>query len=97
MTHIYDVEFTDTFGGEANYSWVRRATITMPELTHYDYDGSKGFTKANRTYERELMKKAKAAMGLTGRRGTKDEFGCTIEFRPYRSNTVMFITYRDYD
>lgn len=23
----YRVEYTDTFGGEANYSWVRRATI----------------------------------------------------------------------
>jgi hypothetical protein len=23
----YDVEYTDTFGGEANYCWVRRATL----------------------------------------------------------------------
>jgi hypothetical protein len=26
------IEMTDTFGGEANYSWVKRATITdLPE------------------------------------------------------------------
>ena len=28
MKHIYRVEVTDTFGGESNYSWVRRHTIT---------------------------------------------------------------------
>ena len=25
--HTYDVEYTDTFSGEANYSWARRTTI----------------------------------------------------------------------
>jgi hypothetical protein len=25
----YSVELTDTYSGEANYSWVRRATITV--------------------------------------------------------------------
>lgn len=24
----FDVEYTDTFSGEANYSWVRRASLT---------------------------------------------------------------------
>ena len=26
--HTFDIEVTDTFGGEANYSWVRRYTYT---------------------------------------------------------------------
>jgi hypothetical protein len=26
----YDIEMTDTFAGEANYCWVRRATIEAP-------------------------------------------------------------------
>ncbi len=26
--NTYDIEVTDTFGGEANYSWVRRYTYT---------------------------------------------------------------------
>jgi len=28
----YDVEYTDTFGGDANYSWVRRTQIEAPTL-----------------------------------------------------------------
>lgn len=88
----HHVEYTDTFGGEANYSWVRRRTVTMPELTHYGYDGGTNYSKANRVYERELMRKAKAAVGLTGSRGTVYRHGGDIEFRPHGCATVMFIT-----
>ena len=28
MKHIYRIEVTDTFGGESNYSWVRRYEFT---------------------------------------------------------------------
>lgn len=91
----YHVEYTDTFAGEPNYSWVRRATITMPELTHYGYDGSSGYAKANRTYQRELMRRAKAAVGLTGVQGRTYDHGDIYVFRPYRSNTVMFVTWLD--
>lgn len=96
-SHKYDVEYTDTFGGEANYCWVKRAVVSVPELTHYGYtvstDGS--YARANRIANRELMKQAKRAMGLTGVRGSVVEHGDTIEFRPYRSATVMFITWKD--
>ena len=95
MTHTYDVEYTDTFAGEPNYCWAKRATVEMPELTHYGYGGGAGFAKANKAYERELMKRAKAAVGITGVRGRRDDVGDTIEFRPYGSCTVMFVTYRD--
>ena len=95
MSHSYNVEYTDTFGGEANYSWVNRAKVTMPELTHYGYDGATNYVKTDRIFERELMKRAKAAVGLTGRRGTVTNYGDMIEFRPYRSCTVMFINYAD--
>ncbi len=93
--NMYDVEYTDTFGGEANYSWVRRASVTMPELTHYGYDGGQGYARANRIANRELMRRAKAEMGLTGTRGVSYHHGDMSEFRPYGSCTVMFITYRD--
>ena len=89
------VEYTDTFGGEANYCWVKRERVTMPELTHYGYDGGTNYAKANKVYQRELMKKAKAAMGLTGVRGTVYSHGDTIEFRPYRTATVMFVNWAD--
>lgn len=95
MSHSYDVEYTDTFGGEANYSWVSRHVVTMPELTHYGYDGSSNYAAANKVYQRELVKRAKAACGLTAVRGSGQWTGDTYEFRPFRSCTVMFITWRD--
>ena len=97
MSHVYDIELTDTFGGEANYSWVRRASVTMPELTHYGYTGSTdgSYSRANRIANRELMRKAKAEMGLTGIRGRTTEFGDCLEFRPYGMCQVMFITFRE--
>jgi hypothetical protein len=88
----YQIEYTDTFAGEANYSWVRRASVAMPELTHYGYDGGTNYAKANKVYNRELMRRAKAAVGLTGVRGARASYGDTIEFRPYGSCTVLFIT-----
>lgn len=91
----YDVEYTDTFGGEANYCWVRRATVSMPELTHYRYDGGTNYVKTNRVHRRELMRRAKAAVGLTGVRGGTSDMGGMLEFRPYRSATVMFVIYRE--
>lgn len=91
--HKYSVEYTDTFAGEANYSWVKRATVTMPELTHYGYDGSTNYSKVNRVFERELLKRAKREMGLTGVRGRVESYSEMLAFRPYRMCTVMFITY----
>jgi hypothetical protein len=93
----YNVEYTDTFGGEPNYCWVKRATITMPELTHYGYTGSTdgSYSKANKAFQRQLMRKAKAAVGITGIAGRTDDVGGIIEFRPYKSCTVMFVTYSE--
>jgi len=88
----FDVEFTDTFGGEANYCWIKRATITMPDLMHY---GALGFTNATNRLERHLMRKAKAAMGLNGVRGRREDWGDMIAFYPYGSATVMFVTFRE--
>ena len=94
--NTYNIEYTDTFGGEANYCWVKRARVSMPELTHYGYDGGTNYVKANRVFTRELMRKAKAEIGLTGARGVRYDHGDMIEFRPYGSCTVMFVTYADH-
>ena len=91
----YNIEYTDTFAGESNYSWVRRAVVSMPELTRYGYDGCTIYARANKVYKRELMKKAKAAMGITGLRGVSHDYGDMIEFRPYGHATVMFVTWHD--
>lgn len=97
MSDTWNVEYTDTFGGEANYSWVERRTITVPELTHYGYTGSTdgSYHKALKAQEREIARLAKAAVGLTGRKGRSTWYGDSYEFRPYGSATVLFATFAD--
>jgi hypothetical protein len=72
----YQCEYTDTFGGESNYSWVRRATIELPETAG----------------QAQVMRAAKAALGITGARGRTHNYGDMLEFRPYGCCTVAFIT-----
>ena len=95
MANDYVIEYTDTFNGEANYSWLRRKTITMPELTHYGYDGTNCYCKANARMMRSLIRKAKKEMGLNGVRCDKDNHAGVIELRPRGSATVMFIIPQD--
>lgn len=77
-TFKMDVEYTDTFGGEANYSWVDRACLKLPVNIS----------------DRAIMRRAKARMGLTGVRGRTFNQGDSLEFRPYGHCTVMFVTTR---
>ena len=70
-------ELTDTFGGEANYSWVRRADLDLPDTAT----------------PRQQITAAKAALGLTGCRCVKSDLGDLIELRPSGSCTVAFITF----
>lgn len=95
--NIYEYEYTDTFAGESNYCWVKRGKVTMPELTHYGYDGSNGYARANAIEKRELMKRVKAELGLTGIRGARHDQGDLIEFRPYGMATVLFIQWVESD
>ena len=80
----YAVEYTDTFGGEANYSWVRRAVVAAP---------SPHFTSLG--HKRAVMRRAKAAVGLTGVRGVTHDMDDGYEFRPFGMCTVMFVSWRD--
>jgi len=72
----FEIEYTDTFGGEANYSWVRRKTLTLPRHI------------PNRT----VIRLAKAEMGLTGWRCRKEDMGETIALYPAGACQVLFIT-----
>lgn len=87
----FEYEYTDTFAGEANYCWVKRGRVSVPDLTAYGYDGRNGYTAASKRQRRVIMRKVKAAVGLTGARGRVEEYGGTIEFRPYRAATVLFV------
>ena len=75
----YLAEWTDTYGGEANCSWVKRATIEA----------------GDEPSDLALIRRAKAALGLSGLRGRTFNHGDMIEFRPYRMACVLFVTYRE--
>lgn len=78
MSDTYYVEVTDTFGGQANYGWVRRAELTVPPALS----------------RRSLVRRAKALMGWSGRRCAVYDYGdAQLELRPHCSSVVMFITY----
>lgn len=92
--HKYEAEWTDTFGGEANYSWVKRATVGVPEWTAFaDWDGNG--RREPKAYQRTVMRRAKAALGLSGLRGVTSTMGDGYEFRPYGMACVLFVTYRE--
>ena len=91
----YQIEITDTFAGEANYSWVKRETFTMPDLYHYGYDGSSNYVKTNKVYRRELVKKAKAIAGWTGARCKVEDYGDMIRIEPKGACMVAFVDYKD--
>ena len=77
MMMIVNIERTDTFGGEPNYSWVERHSVTMPDNSS----------------DLAIMRKAKELCGYSGLRGRVYTYGDMIEFRPYRVCQVMFITF----
>lgn len=59
-------ELTDTFAGDANYSWVRRATFTMPQ-------GASNLA---------VMRAAKRALDLSSVRCRVDRMGEGWELLP---------------
>lgn len=91
----FNYEHTDTFGGDANYCWVNRGSVHVPELTHYGYDGSSGYDRADKAQSREIVRKVKAKLGLTGVRCDREEWGETIVLRPRGLCQIIFIDYAD--
>jgi hypothetical protein len=76
----YQVEVTDTFGGEANYCWVNRYPIT---------DRPKGWS------DLALVREAKRLAGWSGLRCRTENYGDMIELRPFGMCQVMFIMWED--
>ena len=72
----FDVTLTDTYGGEANYSWVQRAVIkTKDKIT------AKG-----------IGTHARAAVGMTGVRSSMFvDFGDSIQIEFKKDNLILFI------
>ena len=94
MAGKWNVEYTDTFGGEANYCWVKRATIRTQDWDSFaDWDGNGRYEPKG--YQAHVMREAKASVGLTGAKGRTSRFGDGYEFRPYGCCTVLFVTWCD--
>lgn len=74
-----ELEHTDTFCGEANYCWVRRAQL--PPRTAWS--------------DRAIVRAAKAWAGLTGIRCRVDNYGDTIAIYPRGICHVVFATYAE--
>ena len=88
----YEYEFTDTFGGEANYSWIRCGSVMVPELIPYGFDG---YSEANRRQMVQVVRKVKAALSIAGMPCRREWIGETLALYPRGSCTVIFINYRE--
>ena len=76
-------EVTDTFGGEANYSWVKRGVIETKPMEEFS--------------DLAAIRRVKKAIGWNGLRCETSDYGDTIELRPCGYNTVCFITFDSFD
>lgn len=72
---LFDLELTDLFGGQANYSWVQREELSLS-------DGASDLA---------IVRAAKKAMGLSGVRCRREDLGELIALYPSGSLTVLFI------
>jgi len=70
-------ELTDTFGGEANYSWVNRASIDAPD---------------NLT-DLAIVRRAKKWAGLKGITCKVDNCGECFAIYPNNACVVLFVTF----
>jgi len=76
---MINIEITDTFGGESNYSWVKR----------YELDPIEGQS------DLALIRRIKKVIGWTGAKCKKNVFGDMIELRPVGICIVCFITFSE--
>ena len=72
----WDAELTDTFGGEANYSWVQREQLKI----NANYCGS------------WIVRTAKAAFGLTSVPHITTDLGDSMRIEFPSINSVLFLS-----
>jgi len=90
-TMPYQIEVTDTFGGEANYCWVKRERVEdVPAARPGDNAG-----QDQQRARRYLVRRAKAFAGWTGMRCETYDSGDLIEIRPRGLNQICFVTWED--
>jgi len=74
-------EMTDTYGGESNYSWVKRGKIEMED---------KPFSNL------AAVRKVKKELGYNGVPCKTTDYGDMIELRPVGQCVVIFITFHSF-
>lgn len=83
----WQFEITDTFGGEANYSWVKRGWMAdMPQFQETD----------GRT-QRAIVRAAKRFAGWTGERCDVDSYGDGYRVTPRGRCVTMFVTWTEHE
>lgn len=73
------IEHTDTFGGEANYCWVRRAYIINDE----------------KLTDLQVMRRVKKWAGISGHRCRVDDLGYGVAIYPTGFCQVIFVNYAE--
>ena len=76
-------EVTDTFGGEANYSWVNRAT--------HEYDEHEAPSRLG------IVRMAKKFAGLTGQDCDVEDYGDQLTIRPKGSSAPCIICFVNFE
>jgi hypothetical protein len=74
-----NAEITDTFSGEANYAWVKRYTLDLPDMSTTDY----------------VVRNIKRHIGWNGKRCVRSDTGDMVTLRPRGECVVCFITFGD--
>ena len=74
----WDIEVTDLFGGEANYAWVERSKLRVPD------DIS----------DLALVRRIKSVAGYSGIRGRATVMGDSVEIRFPACCVVIFANVR---
>lgn len=74
---MYNIEVTDTFGGEANYAWGYQRVLDAPATLS----------------QRALVRRVKALIGWTGARCDVTDYGDMLDIRPRGTCIVCFVTY----
>lgn len=82
ITTNIQYEVTDTYGGEANYAWVKRGKVECKEGEDYS--------------DLAAVRRVKKAIGWNGLRCKVENYGYYIALRPVGVYQVCFISFHSF-
>lgn len=79
-------ELTDTFGGEANYSWVKRGLVRVAQ------EPDESWTREDKdALQRRILRAARKAAGISGVRSRRSDTGDYVRYD--QGGTVLFVEF----